>query len=310
MKKLLFSLFTLFAADAFAQATDSASFENYSLPNDSFDNGSSGTLLFEDNGVKSPVFWDTAWGGYWAGGWALSNQTDSTREGTDGLYQSITGTASHGSNYLVGQNGSELIWPGSNGPNVLESISVTNTSYTYYSLKNGDAFAKKFGGIDGTDPDYLILHITGKRNGSWINDTIDFYLADFRSADPNQDYIVTEWETIDMVQLSIADTLHFFMTSSDTGDFGINTPTFFCFDNLIWTIQVGLNSATKESIRLYPNPAQNHLVAEGVHSWTIYTIQGVALLNGESENIDIRNLKPGTYVIRDQEGRSSRFIKQ
>jgi len=91
MKKLLFLITSMFALSASAQQF-SASFENYSLPKESFDNGSSGTTFFKD-GLVAPVFWDTSWGGFWAGGWALSNQTDSTREGTDGLNQPITGNA-------------------------------------------------------------------------------------------------------------------------------------------------------------------------------------------------------------------------
>ena len=310
MKKLLFLITSMFALSASAQVLDSASFENYSLPTDSFDNGSNGTKFFENSDVISPVFWDTAWGGYWAGGWALSNQTDSTREGTDGLYQSITGTASDGVNYLVGQNGSELKWPGPGGVYLLESVAVTNSAYTFHSMLNGDAFAKKFGGIDGNDPDYLILNITSRSNGIWDQDTIQFYLADFRFADNSKDYIVSDWQTVDIFPLTQFDTLHFFLTSSDTGQFGINTPTFFCIDNIKWSISVGLTVSKKPSIKLYPNPAQNTLIVEGVKEWTIYTIQGKALLSGESENVDIRNLLPGTYLLRDSEGRSSRFIKQ
>lgn len=310
MKKLLFIVSAMFTLGASAQNTDSASFENYTLPTDSFDNGSTGTNEFNDAGIISPVFWDTAWGGYWAGGWALSNQTDSTREGTDGLYQSITGNAAHGINYLVGQNGSELKWPGPGLRFQLWSLSVTNSSYAYHSMKNGDAFAKKFGGADGNDPDYLILNITGKNWGKWSEDTIQFYLADFRFVDNSKDYLISDWQTINISRLNDVDTIHFFLTSSDTGQFGINTPSFFCMDNVRYSFYNSLTNLQKPSIKLYPNPAQNILIAEGVKQWTIYTIQGKALLSGESENIDIRSLKPGSYILRDSEGRSSRFIKQ
>lgn len=309
MKKLLLLLSSVLTLNASAQQF-SASFENYSLPNDSFDNGSSGTKEFKDAGVISPVFWDTTWGGFWAGGWALSNQTDSTREGTNGLYQSITGTAAHGSNYLVGQNGSQMKSPGPGIAFSFVSVSVTNSSYTYHSMRDGDAFAKKFGGTDGNDPDYLILNITGRSDGSWYKDTVQFALADFRFADNSKDYIVSDWQEVFIYSLSSVDSLYFFLTSSDTGQFGINTPSFFILDNVIMSISDGLFELQKPQITLYPNPAQNTLIAEGVKQWTIYTIQGKALLTGESENIDIRSLKSGSYVIRDNEGRSSRFIKQ
>ncbi len=309
MKKLLFIVATMLVISASGQDFY-YSFENYTLSTDSFDNGSAGTKSFEDQGMACPVIWDTAWGGYWAGGWALSNQTDSTREGTDGLYQSITGRAHDGVNYLIGQNRSQIKTPSTSIEYVLGYVYVTNTSYTYYSMRDGDAFAKKFGGVDGNDPDYLILNITGKKQGSWLNDTIQFPLADFRFADNSKDYIVSDWQQIDLYRVMYADTLHFFLTSSDTGQFGINTPLFFAIDDAYGNFSDGLFDFQKPSIKIYPNPAQNTLIAEGVKQWTIYTIQGKALLNGESENIDIRSLKPGSYLLRDSEGRSSRFIKQ
>jgi len=309
MKKLFFFVATMLAISASGQDFY-YSFENYTLPTDSFDNGSTGTKFFKDQGMACPVVWDTAWGGYWAGGWALSNQTDSTREGTDGLYQSITGSAHDGNNYLVGQSGSRIKCPGAHIEYVLGYIYVSNSSYTYYSMRDGDAFAKKFGGADGNDPDYLILNITGREQGSWHKDTIQFPLADFRFSDNTKDYIVSDWQQVELSRLSSVDTLHFFLTSSDTSEFGINTPSFFVVDDAYGNFNDGLFDLHKPSIKLYPNPAQNTLIAEGVKQWTIYTIQGKALLEGESENIDIRSLKPGSYILRDSEGRSSRFIKQ
>jgi len=190
------------------------------------------------------------------------------------------------------------------------SISVTNSTYTEYSMRDGEDFSKKFGGNDGNDPDDLILNITGRKQGTWFNDTIEFPLADFRFTDNTKDYIITDWQRVDLYRLSPVDTLYFFLTSSDTSEFGINTPAFISVDNVIMSISDGIFDVQKPSIKLYPNPAQNILIPEEVKQWTIYTIQGKALLNGESENIDIRSLKPGSYILRDSEGRSSRFIKQ
>lgn len=309
MKILLFFVVTLFAT--FASGQDYYySFENYTLPIDSFDNGSSGTKSFEDQGMACPVLWDTAWGGFWAGGWALSNQTDSTRQGTDGLYQSITGSAHDGDNYLVGQNGSQIKCPGAHIEYTLGYIYITNTSYTYYSMRDGDAFAKKFGGADGNDPDYLILNITGRKQGSWFKDTIQFPLADFRFADNSKDYIVSEWQRVDLMQLSPVDTLHFFLTSSDTGQFGINTPLFFAIDDAYGNFNDGLFDIARPSIKLYPNPAQNSLHLGEERNWTILNMQGQTLLKGSGEMADIRSLIPGTYIIRDENGATARFVKQ
>jgi len=312
MKKIILPLLVLLSFGAQAQFAI-ADFEKIQLATDSFDNGKNGTLLFSDAKVDCPVLWDTAWGGYWGGGWALSNQTDSTREGTDGLYQSITGNGFESRNYLIGQQGSEMYITHSQNELGTHGLYVTNTSYVYHSMLNGDAFAKKFGGPSGNDPDYLILHVIRNTQFNSAYDTIHFPLADFRFSDNSQDYIIKDWQYLNLEDKGfsdVSDTLRFFLTSSDTSEFGINTPTFFAIDHIKRGIWESVLKVNKPSIKLYPNPAQNTLVAEGAKQWTIYSIQGKALLTGESEIIDIRSLKSGNYVIRDNEGRSSRFIKQ
>ena len=51
------------------------------------------------------------------------------------------------------------------------------------------------------------------------------YLADFRSPDPAQDFIRQEWTWLDLTPLSAATrSLHFTLSSSDNGAFGMNTP--------------------------------------------------------------------------------------
>ena len=66
-------------------------------------------------------------------------------------------------------------------------ISITNSTYAANSMRDGDAFAKKF---TNADQDYFKLHIYGHSSGS-ISDSVEFYLADFTHADSTLDYIVT-----------------------------------------------------------------------------------------------------------------------
>ena len=64
-----------------------------------------------------------------------------------------------------------------------ESLMVTNTTYAALSMRDGDSFAKKFGGPSGNDPDYFRLTITGKDSGGSTIGSVEFYLADYRFAD-------------------------------------------------------------------------------------------------------------------------------
>ena len=44
---------------------------------------------------------------------------------------------------------------------------------------------------------------------------VEFYLADFRSAEDSLDYIVNDWRWIDLSNLGNVDSLQFTMNSSD-----------------------------------------------------------------------------------------------
>ena len=110
---------------------------------------------------------------------------------------------------------------------------VNNTAYTALSMRDGDAFAKKFGGAGGTDPDFFLLIVEGRDAGGGSSGTASIYLADFRSSDPAQDFIRQEWTWLDLTALSPATaSLHFTLSSSDNGTFGMNTPAYFALDTL------------------------------------------------------------------------------
>ena len=100
------------------------------------------------------------------------------------------------------------------------------------SMLRGDDFAKQFGGATGDDPDWFLLSVTG-----YVGDTaagsVDFYLADYRFGDNGQDYVVDTWEWVDLTGLGEVDGLGFALSSSDTGEFGMNTPGYFALDHLV-----------------------------------------------------------------------------
>lgn len=114
-----------------------------------------------------------------------------------------------------------------------KSARITNTTYAALSILNGDQFAKKFGGVSGDDPDFFLLTITGLDATNQTVGSTDFYLADYRFGDNSQDYIVDTWELIDLSGLAGATRLSFAVTSSDIGQFGLNTPAYVALDDLV-----------------------------------------------------------------------------
>ena len=125
---------------------------------------------------------------------------------------------------------------------------ANNTAYAALDMLNGSGFSKKFGGASGDDADWFKLTIEGFDAGSASQGTVDFYLADYRFADNGQDYIIADWTFVDLSGLgSNVSSLQLSLTSSDTGAFGMNTPSYFAIDE----------------IQAVPEPASALLIAIG-----------------------------------------------
>jgi hypothetical protein len=148
---------------------------------------------------------------------------------------------------------------------------VNNTQIAYTSLRDGSSFNKKFGGETGNDPDWFKLLVWGIRSDNSITSKLEHYLADFRSRDNSKDYIQKGWRWVDLKSLGEVKALRFELQSTDNGDFGMNTPAYFCMDNLsILNLQGAFISNPIDDIYLETNasPASielaDHFNASGV----------------------------------------------
>jgi hypothetical protein len=180
---------------------------------------------------------------------------------------------------------------------------ITNATCAVLSMEYGDSTAKKFGGIDGTDPDWFLLTIKGYNRALSTVDSFQFYLADFRSDDSTEDYIIKDWTLVELPDWGRLDSLSFSLSSSDTGALGMNTPAYFCVDR----IGIERNSSVNEDIAdvlhalVYPNPAKTALNVQAATEVDacLYNISGQLLFAGENvHTIDVSRLAPGTYFVR------------
>jgi len=208
-------------------------FEELSLAQNSYWNGSSGVGSFTSGGVTFPNSYDSYWGSW--NGFAYSNVQDSTTLGWGNQYAARPGTGYSGSaNYAVGYQplgGNIEISLGGISNFSGRGLHVANTTYAALDMQNGSGFSKKFGGTNGAAADWFRLTVRGLLGGLETG-AVDFYLADFRFANSADDYILSSWAFIDLTALGNVDQLRFALTSSDTGDYGMNTPAYFALDNL------------------------------------------------------------------------------
>ena len=243
---------------------------------------------------------------YWSGGFSYTNDYDSTTAGYTNLYGVIPYKGYNGSPvYVVGQDKGLIRLKAPGG--LITGFYVTNTTYAYKSMKYGDGIAKKFGGSSGTDPDFFKLVIKGYRNGVMKSDSVEFYLADFRSSTGSQDYIVNTWQFVNTAVMSEVDSLRFLMRSSDAGQFGINTPLFFGLDEFSVTYSnvTGAGEEKLQAITVYPNPFRSEFTVRGENpvEMIVRDITGQTVLRKSGAgSVSTGHLSPGVYFLEMNDG--------
>ena len=229
MRKLLSLTFSLFlAVMAFAQ--DPATFEDVPL-------GSGGIWQppVGENEMPSGgwLFTNYTQYGYW-GGFTASNRTDLSQSGLDAQYTAATGCGYDGSTqYAVAYTmGVQTEVSAADGQlHTVTGCYVTNNLWTYQDILLGGYGELPYGGTTGNDPDWFKVTATGKNASGQTMGTLDFYLADYRFANNEEDYVLDTWEWFDLSPLGDVATISFSLSSSRGSGYNMITPAYFCMDN-------------------------------------------------------------------------------
>lgn len=266
-----------------------ATMEDLALEEEGYWNGSdaagsfvSGAYRF-DNGYKTNSY------GNYSYGFAYSNRT-STAFSTYAAdrYNACVGEGAEGSaTYAVFcmnkalPMGVEVM--SSEAGDIVSGFYVTNAASTYQALTEGTDLAKRFG-----VGDWLKLTVTGYDAEGAETGSVDYYLADFRDA--NATYIVETWRWVDLSGLGKVKRLIFTMSSSDSNAWGMNTPAYFCLDNL-----GGEKPEYEEPLVTSICLVKTDRTAEPV---AIYSLGGV--LQNE--------LLPGINIVKYADGTEKKFL--
>lgn len=109
-------------------------------------------------------------------------------------------------------------------PSTPKFVYICQTSQVADVLTNGNAFARAF-----ADGDYLTLTIEAIDANGRATGQVEYFLADYRDGKKQQN---KGWEKVDLSSLGECSSLRFTMNSTDTGEWGVNTPTYFALDGL------------------------------------------------------------------------------
>ena len=181
------------------------------------------------------------------------------------------------------------------------SVQVTNTTYAYLSMLDGDSFESKFG-----PGDFFLLTIDGytgpEGTGTKVGE-VDFYLANFMGSN---DTIVNTWQTVNLTSLAGAASLQFGLESSMNDPvYGMNTPAYVAVDNL--TVATSAPTTGTVSGVVY-NDLNDDGVQDngegGLQNWVVQLYNGSTLVatsnpTDANGNYSISGVAPGTYTLRE-----------
>lgn len=329
MRKILLATMALVLGANAAKAQTVSTFDTLTLPgSDTFYvnyNTPGADVGFDDGLAHFPCVYDTAWGSsFWSYGFAYTNKTDSVNGTYTNQYSAITAKGYNGSSqYAVvwGQNNILQLKGAAKGKPV-KGFYITNSTYAYKTIRDGDMFSKKFGGVSGNDSDWYKLTIGGYSGGTLKTTKVDVYLADYRPANNAQDSILKYWKWVDLTSLGNVDSLDFELNSTDTGAFGMNTPAYFCMDNFTTNETASVNDMKTTAVaKVYPNPAFNELYVElndsKVHDIYVLDMSGKVIAHQVVKDkvtlINTSSFAAGVYALQlTGEGNTAtaRFVKQ
>lgn len=180
--------------------------------------------------------WVDEFGGYSNGGIYPSSLNDQFTTGVTNQYSTIVAGNDwnhfgvvHYSDYntKLGNNLAKFKLP---MPTRVESIDIANSTYVFWAIKTGE---DGFGVCNAYKKgDWFKVTFTGYDDYGRKTGAVEHYLADFRDG---KSYIATDWETISLVGLGdYVSVVEITIDGTDRGDFGLNTPTYCCIDNIFY----------------------------------------------------------------------------
>lgn len=172
----------------------------------------------------------------------------------------------------------------------VESVYVNLTSYPYYCVEEGDAYARAF-----RNGDKLTLTIDGIHADGSIA-TAECTLA---SAANGVLSITRGWRKVDLSALGAVSELRFRMSTTDRGEWGDNTPLYFALDKLTADSQAqgaGVQSIVAAGALSYDRTTAT--IHSNAAFTAVFNSTGQLVASTDKETLNIESLPAGIYVVR------------
>lgn len=172
-----------------------------------------------------------------------------------------------------------------------QGVYVNLTSYPYYVMIEGDSFTRAFANGDNLN---LIIHGVAPDESE---KEVTVNLCSYSNGDIT---INRGWKYVDLTSLGTVNELYFTMTSTDTGEWGINTPTYFALDKL--SVKPAANDAivsvSATATTLKYDRAAKQVTFGGTDFAVLQNVVGQTIMTSTSGTMDISALPAGVYIAR------------
>jgi hypothetical protein len=196
----------------------------YDSPSESGDYFYSGSYKFNNFLSKEISTW---------GGFGYSNYMATDFSGNFMLEQfrsaaghGVKGSKTYGVVYTMGFKNQVEVTNKPDG-DIITGTFITNSAWVASVIKNGDSMA----GDPFKTGDWYKVTATGYDASGTKTSTTDFYLADYRSADPKEHKLHTDWAWWDLTSLGKVKKISFTVDGSRSNSYGLTIPAYFCIDN-------------------------------------------------------------------------------
>lgn len=109
---------------------------------------------------------------------------------------------------------------------IIKGMNITNSAWTVECVKNGNGSAQKF-----AQGSWFKVTFTGVKADK-TTASVDYYLADYRSANEAEWTCLTDWTWVDLSSLGKVVSLNVSFDGTDKGSYGLNTSCYVCIDNV------------------------------------------------------------------------------
>lgn len=176
----------------------------------------------------------------WWSGFALSNQTGTKFESYADQFKSAVGSGHNSANYAVVYSysgaGYAVTVTNNNGGDNVSGFYVTNTANNVNAYVNGDGMSTVAGGFKKGDWFKMVVNVVKADDTS---ESMDYYLADYRSDNEADHYYLNTWQWVDLRQFGKIKKVTFGFEGTKKNAYGLTTPTYACLDDFGGSREIG-----------------------------------------------------------------------